>query len=120
MGEKTGLPKKTEVRLKEPIMEGARVLVDKLVAPKFDMDLEMRYGADGKPMHMQAIEQIASPFNRHPVTGELLWFCNIHNHARYLRDRRPCTGTCRRSLLPTWTTSTRSRRRTSGTSPCSP
>jgi len=89
--DKTGLPKKTEVRLKEPIMEGARVLVDKLVAPKFDMDLEMKYGADGKPMRMQAIEQIASPFNRHPVTGELLWFCNIHNHARYLRDRRPCT-----------------------------
>ena len=89
--DKTGLPKKTEVRLKEPIMEGARVLVDKLVAPKFDMDLEMKYGADGNPMRMQAIEQVASPFNRHPVTGELLWFCNIHNHARYLRDRRPCT-----------------------------
>ena len=35
--------------------------------------------------------QVASPFNRHPKTGELLWFCNIHNHARYLRDRRPCT-----------------------------
>jgi len=77
--------------LKEPVMEGARVLVDKLVAPKFDMDLEMKYGADGKPMRMQAIEQVASPFNRHPKTGELLWFCNIHNHARYLRDRRPCT-----------------------------
>ncbi|GAB5368225.1 hypothetical protein AAMO2058_001300800 [Amorphochlora amoebiformis] len=27
--------------------------------------------------------------NRHPVTGEPLWFCNIHNHARYLTDRRP-------------------------------
>ena len=51
----------------------------------------MRYGADGNPMRMQAIEQVARPFNRHPVTGELLWFCNIHNHARYLRDRRPCT-----------------------------
>ena len=87
----TGLPKKTEVRLKEPLLEGARSLVDKLVAPKFDMDLEMKYGADGKPMRMQAIEQIVSPFNRHPVTGELLWFCNIHNHARYLRDNRPCT-----------------------------
>ena len=119
-------------------MEAARVAVDKLVAPKFDMDLEMKYGADGKPMRMQAIEQVrgprgpsnlaknsertfrgqsgllqnskrmfrntrrstkrrlvpsqvASPFNRHPKTGELLWFCNIHNHARYLRDRRPCT-----------------------------
>merc|ERR1712216_1110223 len=67
------------------------IIVDKIVAPKFDMDLEMKYGADGKPMRMQAIEQIASPFTRHPVTGELLWFCNIHNHARYLRDRRPCT-----------------------------
>jgi len=86
-----GAEEKTEVRLKEPLMEGARVLVDKLVAPKFDMDLEMKYGADGNPMRMQAIEQIASPLNRHPETGELLWFCNIHNHARYLRDRRPCT-----------------------------
>ena len=59
--------------------------------PEIRHGFEMKYGADGKPMRMQAIEQIASPFNRHPVTGELLWFCNIHNHARYLRDRRPCT-----------------------------
>ena len=77
--------------LKQPLMDAALNAVDSLVAPKFDMDLEMIYGADGKPMRMQAVEQIASPFNRHPVTGELLWFCNIHNHARYLRDNRPCT-----------------------------
>ena len=47
-------------------MEGARVLVDKLVAPKFDMDLEMKYGADGNPMRMQAIEQVASPSTATP------------------------------------------------------
>ena len=76
---------------KEGLMEGAKNAVDTLVAPKFDMDLEMIYGADGKPMRLQAVEQVASPLNRHPKTGELLWFCNIHNHARYLRDRRPCT-----------------------------
>lgn len=77
--------------LKEPLMDGARNLVDKFVAPKFDMDLEMIYGSDGKPMRLQAVEMEASPVNRHPETGQPLWFCNIHNHARYLRDRRPCT-----------------------------
>lgn len=77
--------------LKEPLMEAARVAIDKTVAPKFDMDLEMIYGSDGKPMRLQAVEQTASPVNRHPDTGLPLWFCNIHNHARYLRDRRPCT-----------------------------
>ena len=31
------------------------------------------------------------PINRHPVTNEVVWFCNIHNHSRYLRDNRMCT-----------------------------
>lgn len=42
-------------------------------------------------MRLQAIEHSQSPINRHPETGMPVWFCNIHNHARYLRDRRPCT-----------------------------
>ena len=76
---------------KDQAMDKVKDMVAEQVAPKFDMDLEMIYGADGKPMRLQAVEQVASPLNRHPKTGELLWFCNIHNHARYLRDRRPCT-----------------------------
>merc|ERR550532_1768414 len=64
----------------------------KTVAPKFDMDLEMVYGADGtNPYRLQAIEHAQSPINRHPETGQPVWFCNLHNHSRYLRDRRPCT-----------------------------
>jgi len=64
----------------------------KTVAPKFDMDLEMIYGADGtNPYRLQAIEHAQSPINRHPETGQPVWFCNLHNHSRYLRDRRPCT-----------------------------
>ena len=51
----------------------------------------MLYGADGKAMRLQAIEEVQSPVNRHPETGIPVWFCNVHNHARYLRDRRPCT-----------------------------
>ncbi|KAH8074681.1 TauD/TfdA-like taurine catabolism dioxygenase [Aureococcus anophagefferens] len=43
---------------KEGLMEGAKNAVDTLVAPKFDMDLEMIYGADGKPMRLQAVEQV--------------------------------------------------------------
>jgi len=73
-----------------PLKEGIKVLVDKAVAPKFDMDLEMVYEADGKPGRLQAIESAESPINRHPVTGLPVWFNNAHNHARKLRDRRPC------------------------------
>lgn len=61
------------------------------VAPKFDMDLDMIYGTDGTPGRLQAIEHKQSPINRHPISGQPVWFCNIHNHARYLRDRRPCS-----------------------------
>mmetsp|Transcript_34144 Transcript_34144/g.76866 ORF Transcript_34144/g.76866 Transcript_34144/m.76866 type:complete len:458 (-) Transcript_34144:296-1669(-) len=73
-----------------PIKEGIKGLVDVAVAPKFDMDLEMIYEADGKPGRLQAVETAESPINRHPVTGMPVWFSNIHNHARKLRDRRPC------------------------------
>jgi len=77
--------------LKENAMEAVKGLVDKAVAPKFDMDLDMIYGTDGNPGRLQAIEHKQSPINRHPESGRPVWFCNIHNHARYLRDRRPCT-----------------------------
>ena len=67
-------------------------LILKVVAPKFDMDLEMVFGADqSNPYRLQAIEHAQSPINKHPVTGQPVWFCNLHNHSRYLRDRRPCT-----------------------------
>ncbi|EKX42159.1 hypothetical protein GUITHDRAFT_158147 [Guillardia theta CCMP2712] len=77
--------------LKEPAMNFFKGLIGSTVAPKFDMDLDMIYGADGKPQRLQAIEHRQSPINRHPETGKPVWFCNIHNHARYLRDKRPCS-----------------------------
>jgi len=72
------------------VKEGIKNLVDVAVAPKFDMDLEMIYESDGKPGRLQAVETAESPINRHPVTGMPVWFNNAHNHARKLRDRRPC------------------------------
>lgn len=72
------------------VKEGIKNLVDMAVAPKFDMDLEMIYESDGKPGRLQAVETAESPINRHPVTGLPVWFNNAHNHARKLRDRRPC------------------------------
>ena len=70
----------------------AKVISD-AVAPKFDMDLDMVWGADGANdgYRLQAIELPESPVNRHPVTKEPVWFCNIQNHSRYLRNNRPCT-----------------------------
>ena len=50
----------------------------------------MMIGADGKEGRLQAVEIAESPINKHPVTGLPVWFNNAHNHARKLRDRRPC------------------------------
>ena len=81
--------KKLVARSKEDLAK----LIGDTVAPKFDMDLEMVWGADGanEGYRLQAIELAESPVNRHPVTKEPLWFCNLHNHSRHLRDNRPCT-----------------------------
>jgi alpha-ketoglutarate-dependent taurine dioxygenase len=75
---------------KDDAMESVRQLVGDTVAPKFDMDLDMIWGTDGKAMRLQAIEHAQSPVNRHPDTGRPVWFCNMHNHARFLRERRCC------------------------------
>jgi len=75
---------------KDEAMEKVRQLVGDTVAPKFDMDLDMIWGTDGKDMRLQAIEHAQAPVNRHPETGRPVWFCNMHNHARFLRERRCC------------------------------
>jgi len=76
---------------KDQAMDKVKDMVAEQVAPKFDMDLDMTWGTDGRPMRLQAIEHAQSPINRHPVTGRPVWFCNMHNHARFLRERRPCS-----------------------------
>jgi len=81
------LPEET----KQKAMEKFGELVDASIAPKFDMDLEMIWGNDGNELRLQAIEHKQSPVNRHPVSKRPVWFCNMHNHARFLRDRRPCS-----------------------------
>lgn len=83
-------PLKSDEGLGGALRGGLKDLVQNAVAPKFDMDLEMVWEADGKPGRLQAVEACEPPFNRHPVTGVPVWFCNAHNHLRYLRDRRPC------------------------------
>lgn len=39
-------------------------------------------------LRLLALSPPQSPVNRHPITGEPSWFCNVHSHSRYLRDRR--------------------------------
>jgi len=78
--------------LREGAQDSLKDLILDVVEPKFQMDLEMIYGADGSnPYRLSAVEKPESPINRHPVTGQPVWFCNLHNHSRYLRDRRECT-----------------------------
>lgn len=74
------------------VKDGLKDVILEAVEPKFQMDLEMVYNADrSNPYRLSAVEKEEAPINRHPVTGQPVWFCNIHNHSRYLRDRRPCT-----------------------------
>jgi hypothetical protein len=84
------LPFKSKEGVSGMVRDGVKTLVQNAVAPKFDMDLEMMYEADGKEGRLQAVEALEPPLNRHPQTGVPVWFCNAHNHLRYLRDRRPC------------------------------
>lgn len=77
--------------IRKQMMGFFKGLISDTVAPKFDMELEMLWGSDGNPLRLQAVEPPMAPVNRHPKTGLPIWFCNIHNHARYLRDGRPCT-----------------------------
>jgi hypothetical protein len=79
------LPFKEKDGITGMMREGVKSLVESAVAPKFDMDLEMMYEADGKPGRLQAVETKEPPINRHPETGVPVWFCNAHNHIRYLR-----------------------------------
>jgi len=67
--------KKLVARAKDDLAK----LIGDTVAPKFDMDLEMIWGADGANggYRLQAVELPESPVNRHPVTKEPLWFCNL-------------------------------------------
>lgn len=75
---------------KEAAMRKLEQMVADGVAPKFDMDLEMLWGTDGRAMRLQAVQNAQPPVNRHPATGRPAWFCNLHNQARFLRERRPC------------------------------
>ena len=43
---------------------GFKSVVEAAIAPKFDMDLELIYEADGKPGRLMAIEERESPINR--------------------------------------------------------
>lgn len=55
---------------------------------KYELDFFVLDDYEGVP-RFGGLEPRQSPLNRHPKTGDPLWFCNIHNHARYLSDRRP-------------------------------
>ena len=72
-------------------MDKVKDMVAEQVAPKFDMDLDMIWGTDGRDMRLQAIEHAQPPVNLHPISKRPVWFCNMHNHARFLRERRPCS-----------------------------
>ena len=59
------------------------------VGAKIDMELELRWDEnDEDGLRLLAFSPTQSPINRHPVTGEPAWFCNVHSHSRKLRDDR--------------------------------
>ena len=53
----------------EDAMEAVRVKVAETVAPKFDMDLDMEWGADGTKHRLQAVEHAETP-----IMPPLAWY----------------------------------------------
>jgi len=75
--------------LKEVLKPVFQAVGSAAVAAKIDMELELKWDENEKDgLRLQAFSPTQSPINRHPTTGEPAWFCNVHSHSRYLRDRR--------------------------------
>ena len=75
--------------LKEPLKGVFKGLAEVAVGAKIDMELELRWDEnDEDGLRLLAFSPKQPPINRHPTTGEPAWFCNVHSHSRYLRDRR--------------------------------
>jgi hypothetical protein len=70
----------------QPVFKG---LAELAVGAKIDMELELRWDENERDgLRLLAFSPPQSPVNRHPLTGEPAWFCNVHSHSRYLRDKR--------------------------------
>ena len=70
----------------KPVFQG---VASAAVGAKIDMELELQWAESEKDgLRLQAFSPRQSPINRHPTTGAPAWFCNVHSHSRYLRDRR--------------------------------
>ena len=75
--------------LKEPLKGVFKGLAEVAVGAKIDMELELQWKEDEKDgLRLLAFSPPQSPVNRHPLTGDAAWFCNVHSHSRYLRDQR--------------------------------
>jgi hypothetical protein len=75
--------------LKEVLQPVFKTAASAAVAQKIDMELELKWDENEKDgLRLQAWSPPQSPVNRHPSTGEPSWFCNVHSHSRYLRDKR--------------------------------
>eukprot|EP00899_Mesostigma_viride_P016137 jgi/Mesvir1/24524/Mv21865-RA.1 len=82
-----------------------RWAVETAVRAKVDFDVSYRWGYEGYDggAMLQGIAQPQPPVIRHPTTGLPVWFCNMHSHSRYLREKRqavdgelpPTTGASR-------------------------
>jgi len=75
--------------VKEVLQPVFKAAASAAVAAKIDMELDLQWAENEKDgLRLLAFSPPQLPVNRHPSTGEPVWFCNVHSHARYLRDER--------------------------------
>eukprot|EP00899_Mesostigma_viride_P005535 jgi/Mesvir1/14983/Mv14645-RA.1 len=74
--------------LRQPLMVIFEKLFLGLTKEKFDLSYHWN-NSTGKNL-LEAVEPVQPPVTRHPVTKVPVWFCNVHNHSRYLREHREC------------------------------
>jgi len=80
--------KGTAKGLRKPLMTLFEKAFLGLTKSKFDLTCHWKE-VEGKLL-LEALEPVQSAVTRHPDTKEITWVCNVHNHSRYLRNRRPC------------------------------
>eukprot|EP00316_Scyphosphaera_apsteinii_P012121 CAMPEP_0119309460 /NCGR_PEP_ID=MMETSP1333-20130426/15780_1 /TAXON_ID=418940 /ORGANISM="Scyphosphaera apsteinii, Strain RCC1455" /LENGTH=419 /DNA_ID=CAMNT_0007313445 /DNA_START=15 /DNA_END=1274 /DNA_ORIENTATION=- len=79
----------TPLPVKEALQPVFQTIASAGVSAKIDMELELRWDEnDEDGLRLLAFSPPQPPVNRHPITKEPVWFCNVHSHSRYLRDSR--------------------------------
>jgi hypothetical protein len=76
--------------VQSPVMGVIQAVATAAINAKVDFSVELVWGKEGydNVRMLQARAPKQPPIIVHPVTGEPVWFCNVHSHSSKLRKER--------------------------------